>query len=180
MRCSLGNPARSSRRPISPTIPRARWYNQRGKMSGVDARSPSRRAVTRRVAVRQRTISRSTSRALKSARSIGNINVAPLKRAVHKPRTTDVDSPKERCLLATKQTGSPRSSTRIRRALGDVTTMMGRAANGASSPIVLRIKVTPRTFAKAFGRPIRVENPAANTTIRNLKSSLLIIGIIEQ
>ncbi len=46
--------------------------------------------------------------------------------------------------------------------------------------MVLRIKLTPRIFMKAFDRPIRVEKPAANTTICSLPSRLLIIAIIEQ
>lgn len=177
VRHSVGIPARSSRRPTSPIIPRARGYNHRGRMSGVDDRSPSRRAVTRRFAVHQRMISRATSRGLSSARSMGNNSVAPLVRAARKPRTTEVDSPSERSGLAIKETGCPRSSTRMRRARGAVTTTIVCTANGASTAIVLRIRLTPRIFVKAFDRPIRVEKPAANTTMRSLESSLLIIDI---
>ncbi|MGB6309414.1 MAG: hypothetical protein WBF89_16635 [Steroidobacteraceae bacterium] len=108
---------------------------------------------------------------------MGSNKVAPLKRAVHRPRPIDVDNPNERFELLTKQTGCPRNSTRMRRARGTVTTTIFCTANGASTAIVLRIKLTPRIVAKAFDRPIRVEKPAANTTMRSLESLVFPTGV---
>ena len=65
-----------------------------------------------------------------------------------------------------KRTGSPRSSARTRTARAGITTMIGEVPSGVRRRTVLRIKLVPRTRAKAFGLPRRVDKPAASTTIR--------------
>ena len=49
--------------------------------------------------------------------------------------------------------------------------MIGAVANDASTCRVLTIKLRPRTRASAFGRLMRVEKPAASTTMRGAEGT---------
>jgi xanthine dehydrogenase accessory factor len=120
------------------------------------------------------------SRPLSSARSMGNSNIAPLNREALTPLITEVASPKAFAGFATRVIEQLRNSTRIRCALGPVTTIILFAAKGARTLIVLKIKLNPWILANAFDRPIRLDKPAARTTICSLESSLRIIDTVSQ
>ncbi len=166
-RCTDGKRPTSSLSPRSPEISSARGHSQRGTMRGVPPCSPRRRAMTRRRAPRQRAIIRSRSRRFRCAKSTGSSSTPAPGRPAANPRRTEADNPFARCGFSTKLTHCPRNSARIRTARGGITTMILDAMSGERSRTALRIKLVPRTRAKALGWPSRAENPAASTTICN-------------
>jgi len=85
------------------------------------------------------------------------------------PQLTELDKPMARCALAANTAATPRASMRKRGARRGSTTMILAGANRAARVTVLRNKLTPRTWARAFGRPNREENPAASITNCSLR-----------